>query len=953
MHKKILPQLTVCSSWRAAHKYLIEAITKKLRYNQVLTKNTVLLVPSAIAKTLLSEKISQSIKKEPALEILTFYELLETLSTTPSSQVQIIDPLLREALLDQAFTVASESGHPPPFTVRAGLSRIVFSLYDSLSLKGYNFEEFSKKILNEFDILGDVGAERMVQQTNFLLYSFRYYQKELQRLKLDDTVTIHQSLINSQIKNNYGNIFIFGEKPLQYSEISFLLSFPKIDHLEIILPESMEEIHSIQILTTKITFSITRHKDSQRNSPTFLVPSREKDIVFTARDREEVFTSIAKLLKLLKRNNTLPQLNRIAIIVPDPLPYLYLAKQVFGQSGIPYQLKNGFPLSTEPYLAAFDLIFDFLEDDASHATSFSLLRNPFFKFSNIDNEAFEALAYEYNTKKSLYGADAWKKIRNQNQQTQKSRQLEIPHLQPRNNLSLLHAILETIETIEVFLAPAKNPLTSTITKINCLQAFLSHYEEKTLSKKHYRSKGALHEILTRLKRIDEIIGEAPVAITALRKTIHQAIRAHTFSVQTGDTGIHVLDSSSAIYGDFDLTILVGLNEGEWPTKRKHNIFYPEWLLHDFGWPSDTESIHTERVTFSELTHSSQEHLALFRHQLEDESPTIPSQFLENLAVTETEEVSINLMQSLVISYNQLLREGLAKTKYHKEHYTPGLLTHKFSSLEPISSTAFELYMLCPFKYFSRYILNISEDQNTDEGLTPLQRGRIVHEILRQGFKKLDKTTRFPLKLTEENYTHAYAIFMTLAKEKIPYKYQHLEIPWLFGGLGHIGALEWLLRNETTRPAIEERRLEYPFRTHLKLDEGPKGEKPWYIDVKGRVDRLDIERDGTLSIFDYKTGKAPDSKITLQAPLYAMCLTQEFRSKTAHASYLSLRDKKNVRREDYTKTAKKLREVYQGISEGDFRPRPYHDHLCNNCGYVGICRKEINHDFKLRGSEDET
>ena len=117
----------------------------------------------------------------------------------------------------------------------------------------------------------------------------------------------------------------------------------------------MEEIHSIQILTTKITFSITRHKDSQRNSPTFLVPSREKDIVFTARDREEVFTSIAKLLKLLKRNNTLPQLNRIAIIVPDPLPYLYLAKQVFGQSGIPYQLKNGFPDMGE-YQTAYNIV---------------------------------------------------------------------------------------------------------------------------------------------------------------------------------------------------------------------------------------------------------------------------------------------------------------------------------------------------------------------------------------------------------------------------------------------------------------------------------------------------------------------------------------------------------------------------------------------------------------------
>ena len=59
-----------------------------------------------------------------------------------------------------------------------------------------------------------------------------------------------------------------------------------------------------------------------------------------------------------------------------------------------------------------------------------------------------------------------------------------------------------------------------------------------------------------------------------------------------------------------------------------------------------------------------------------------------------------------------------------------------------------------------------------------------------------------------------------------------------------------------------------------------------------------------------------------------------------AAYLSLRDKRAVPRQDWGRAVAHLSESYKSMTEGLFPPHPYQDHLCNRCGYAGLCRKEI-------------
>ena len=135
-------------------------------------------------------------------------------------------------------------------------------------------------------------------------------------------------------------------------------------------------------------------------------------------------------------------------------------------------------------------------------------------------------------------------------------------------------------------------------------------------------------------------------------------------------------------------------------------------------------------------------------------------------------------------------------------------------------------------------------------------------------------------------------------------------------------------------------MEHRFQTALKFSRGPSGETPWFVRIKGRVDRADVDHEGYLHVFDYKSGRAPEVGVTLQVPLYAMCLSQELGVPVREAAYLGFRDRKATSRTDFERASENMLEAYGEIQKGRFGPRPAKEQLCFSCGYVGVCRKEI-------------
>ena len=81
-------------------------------------------------------------------------------------------------------------------------------------------------------------------------------------------------------------------------------------------------------------------------------------------------------------------LERTAVVFQRPLPYLYLARQVFPDAEIPYQALDALPLAAEPFAAALDLVFSFAIAEGTRASLVELLASPHWTFQ-IDGRPIE------------------------------------------------------------------------------------------------------------------------------------------------------------------------------------------------------------------------------------------------------------------------------------------------------------------------------------------------------------------------------------------------------------------------------------------------------------------------------------------------------------------------------------------------------------------------------------
>src|SRR5204862_5760235 len=79
----------------------------------------------------------------------------------------------------------------------------------------------------------------------------------------------------------------------------------------------------------------------------------------------------------------------------QPLPYLYLAREVLGGARIPYQSADRWPLAAEPFAAALDLVLELVASSFTRDALIALLRSPHFGWSDpgssISREAVSAL----------------------------------------------------------------------------------------------------------------------------------------------------------------------------------------------------------------------------------------------------------------------------------------------------------------------------------------------------------------------------------------------------------------------------------------------------------------------------------------------------------------------------------------------------------------------------------
>ncbi len=952
-------------------------------------RNRLVVVPTRAAAAYLLRSIeSRLLAPDAALvlpDLITPGELAPRLGERLPEHPMLLTDTEREVLAGVACRAAIEEGNDPPFRLRPGLIAEIVRFYDALQRNLKSVDIFERLALGALEpgAAEDRGAERLVRQTRFLADAFRRFERLMETTDRIDDHALRRRLIDEPAPDPWRHVVLAGgddatdRQGLFPADWDLLTRVPGLERIDIVVTDAMvagtfrERIHQRLpgIEETRIPL------DHGRPPPVLLV-SPGGALTHTARDREEEIAGFARWVRREMRNTNVGAISgvdRMALVVRRPLPYVYLAREVLRSAGIPLQMFDALPLASEPYAAALDLVIGFISGNCGRDPAVALLRSPHFRFGpSTDSDAgpnagpdaalltlreVAALDRALSEAGYLGGIDALERL--------------VATWREAKSGSQAQKALRAAETV-VDAARQLAPLWSAAPcaeQLGRLLAFLRRYErlprpEDPLRPRLLRGRAAVLDVLTSLSGAYARFDPLAVEFDAVAAVIRRWIEAHTFAPRTGEDGVHLVDAESARFGDFEGVQLAGLVDGEWPDVPRRNIFYPPALLRELGWPAESDRLDGVRASFSDLLRLPFSRLVVSTFTLEDDAIVAASTLVDALPTAGLELFEDVIPEVRIFDYEALGLDpvetshlgSVAHAAAARRIETAGRRRAGQTSghaMPAYSLSALERYQDCPFKFFAADVLKLEEPPEDEPMLSPRARGRFVHEVFQRFFEAWD--ARGHGTITVDHVDEARALFQDVAGPllaRFSEAEASLERARLFGTAVSIGIVDVVIGLEASRPVpIRERWLEYRLEGQFSLGV-PGGRR---VPLKGVADRVDLLEGDRLRVIDYKSGYPPHPKRALQAPIYALCAQEQLAERDGRvwhideAAYVAFAGKRSLvpvvrpgasDTGDVLERARtRLMEVVDGIGRGEFPPRPHELRICSYCAYPSVCRKD--------------
>jgi len=438
--------------------------------------------------------------------------------------------------------------------------------------------------------------------------------------------------------------------------------------------------------------------------------------------------------------------------------------------------------------------------------------------------------------------------------------------------------------------------------------------------------------------------------------------SYTYS-QGKQEGIYVVQPNQIRGRQFDIVFFLGLIEGQFPRSVKNDWLMPDEDRRELRkqgvqltqstdyekqqryqfFQSLTAATEQIYLIYSAKTEDGKEQLRSFfidevldlfyqesiDHQHQDISEIVPLEWnqctsFEQLAnkiyfelnqeSTQTTEARMRKEQLYHQHENLLgsIEQGIHVERNRDELYSSydGVMTDSVWTQEikdkveqkVWSTTQLNEASLCRFSYFSTHFLKLSEWEEREESLTPLEKGDLFHRILQLFFDRFRQEKQE--KFIPEKYELYRKWILEIAEEEWEIV-QNQDLRFLDPILSD---LDWKRILQDVRQIIEHeihwrgksssyfypQFLELSFGLPLKEEELTKGDldpssQSDYAKVKlnnrslllrGKIDRVDQNDQGQFVVYDYKSGQAPNSKeireaVNLQLPIYLFVLETLF------------------------------------------------------------------------------
>ena len=935
------------------------------RMDPVLSRSCAFLLPSRAAAGELRHTLetvalgaNEGLDGDAALplpDLLTRNDWYQRLHERLRAAPPLLNEFEREVMMSAAAREAAENGTAPPFRLRAGLILEIIRLYDGLYRLQNGVDDFERLLVEdlESDADNDRGAARLLRQTQFLASTFRRYETKLTAQQSLDEHRLRQWLFEHPLKVPYTHIVstmadcVAEREGLWPADFDLLTRLPLLARIDVVATEESlaagfyERLHHLLPGIDEERVPVEAGRLPQ--PPAVLVPGNDAgERYFRSRDREDELSDLVRRLKqsaeacaALSHLRGAPAgldearsatSGRTAVVFRRPLPYIYLAREVFGSGGVPYQTQDALPLAAEPYAAALDLVFDFVSSAFSRSSTIALLRSPHFSFAADERFDRRAIAL-FDRKLSEAGylggleqlrdlVEPWTNDRGDAEQGLRaegsglragSRGLRAQGSGLRAEGSGLGAEgsglraqglgLSRVATAALAAARELASLLDAAPAsrhLDTLRQFLRAHD-RPLSRddpardRQLRGRAAIHAAIESLRGAHHRLDDRSVDFTEIVASLRRWIEGQTFSPRAGSGGVHLVDAQAARFGSFDDVHLVGLIDADWPDRAPRNIFFPPFLLQQhFGWPAESDRLKAVRGAFRDLLRLPHRRVSASTFALEDEAIVGPSVFLEDLEtagldvvrwdtarrprVFPFEAVSEEPIEPAPLSPSARTWLSLRQLRTDRSapifHGSAGACTR-----EAYAVGALETFLECPFKFFAKHVLVLDEEQLDEDARRPRVQGIFLHRVFQAFFEEWNRMGHGAISV--DNLGDARAAFGRVVEPllaELPAADAALERNRLFGNAAAEGLAEIVFRIEAECDAdVVERLLEHRLEGAFDI-QGATG--PRRVTLSGVADRIDLLEDGTLRVIDYKSGRPPSAKRMLQLPVYSVCASQQ-------------------------------------------------------------------------------
>jgi ATP-dependent helicase/nuclease subunit B len=933
-------------------------------------------------------------------ELVTRDQLYDRFHERLTDPPRRLTALERDVIAQAAARAAAQRSEALSFQLRPGLVAEMLRFYDHLrrqSQRVSRFEELIDEALGGDEL--DRGAARMRAQTKFLADTFREYERRVSESGACDEHTLRERLVYEPAGNPIRDVivsvpdWIADPAGLYAADFDLLTRVPGLESLDIVCTEAVlrtgfhERLHTWwpgldEIAGADFPPPLEADRDELRrrspkrqrreggpgrthgsaptSGPPVLVtpPGAGSDEPWwTVRDREEELVAIARQLKADERSGDAVPLNRTAVVFKGPLPYLYLAAEVFGAAGIPYESFDALPLAAEPTVAALDLILDVVAANFTRSTLIALLRSPHFAFAadgvSITRESTSALDRTLSDARYLGDPERLEDL-------PASVALDVARDVARELLPLATArpASQQFHLLREFWTSRVRPIA----------------DDDPMGLREIRARALIADMLAALEAVHAAHDDPDWAIREIALAVRRSIEDETFVPSPpAEGGVQLLDDQAVRYGLFDDVSIVGLVDSEWPERPRRNIFYPPSLLKSLGWPSEKDRRAAADARFLDLLRSASRRTQVFTFTLDEDALVSRSMQLDEIprarlstverAAGDATRVFVDEALSLEpVTLDRLegearrwavLRTGRSAAESPQFHGTLGTEVCPDARPRPWSVSALETYLDCPFKFFAQHVLRLEEEPDDEEVMDPRKQGQFVHEVFQQFFEAWQNSRHRAV--TPGNLDLARQMFTQVvdrALERLPAAEAGLERTRLLGSSAAAGLGEAVFRMEAERPVavverLLERRLEGEFT--IATVNGPRT-----VSLRGKADRVDLLEDGTFRLIDYKLGWPPNRARALQLPIYSICAEQRLAAHhgrnwtLGEAAYLAFKGPRRVvplfgsaadRAKVLADAQQRLADTLDAIATGEFPPRPDDVYRCETCSFAAVCRKD--------------